>query len=460
MLKTALGRLVRRMRPGGDPIERCVPDVHHDIYHAFVAMYRFAAPFARGKRVLDAGCGTGYGDLYLCEHRAAKVTGVDVDRSAISYARSHFSHPNLRFECVPSNRYPFPDGSFDVVFSSNAIEHVADHQGYLREVRRVLAPGGVLLLITPVVEVSGQSDHPYHVTNLTPEQWMETLAPMFRHVGCFGDYLRAHPQHTVPWQLSPLVQRLAVHPLHRQIARPVRERIDRDLMFNPFGIWEGDFEVERCEPTTRAFNTSMTFIAVCTDGPVRDFADFEMRRAPRIWTEDELQVARFWRDFRRSFASYHRLFPAPSGNGAGGGWPEDVVWRAIPELWGPRRAVGEFLAPANAITGLRICFATFARENTGTANVRLLTEEGRELAASEADCAQLRDGEFHTVRFKTPVAVRPQERCRFEIWSDDCKTGNAVTVWTRYDCSQFEPGMTCAEAHGAWGGVVHEVLCE
>lgn len=456
--RALLSRLLRRLRPGGDPVERCVPDVRQDIYFAFLAMYRFALPLCRGRRVLDAGCGTGFGDLHLCEHGAAEVTGIDVDRRAIAYARSHFRHPRLRFAHVRSNHWPCADGSFDTVFSSNVIEHVADHLGYLREVKRALAPGGALVLITPVVETPGLSDHPYHVTNLTPEQWGETLGGIFRHVETFGVHLRAFPQHTVPWLLSPLVQHLAVHPLFTELAAPVRARIHRDLMFNPFGLWEGDFEVEPCAATTRAMSPSMGFVAVCSDAPLGDPARLTMRREPRAWTEEELGLARFWRELRRMFSDHWRLVTGGNGQAP----PEDAVWRAPPELWGERRVEQGFRAPegASAIAGLRICFATFARHNTGTVQVQLTDERGCERARAAVDCGALRDGAFHAVRFARPVPVRPGERLRFAVWSDEARPGNAVTVWTRFDCAAFEPGVTFAEADGAWGGVVHEVLCD
>lgn len=123
----------------------------HDyvIYLMHIATYRFAEDFARGQRVLDYGCGSGYGAAHIAEV-AEQVTAVDVAADAIDYARGQFSRENLGFEVIdPSRPLPFTDASFDVVLSFQVFEHVPDAGRYLAEIRRVLAPGGTLVLATP-----------------------------------------------------------------------------------------------------------------------------------------------------------------------------------------------------------------------------------------------------------------------------------------------------------------------
>ncbi|MFZ0089847.1 MAG: class I SAM-dependent methyltransferase, partial [Solirubrobacteraceae bacterium] len=89
-----------------------------------------------GQRVLDLGCGTG--DLTADLARAgAHVVGVDVAEGAVRRARAR--HPELDVRRAPIDcPLPFDDGSFDVVWSSEVIEHVADTARWLSEVRRVL----------------------------------------------------------------------------------------------------------------------------------------------------------------------------------------------------------------------------------------------------------------------------------------------------------------------------------
>lgn len=106
-----------------------------------------AAHVAAGDRVLDLGCGEGDLTAVLAQ-TGARALGVDVAPAALERARRR--HPQLTFGLTPiDGPLAFDDGSFDVVWSSEVIEHVADTARWLSEVRRVLVPGGRLLVTTP-----------------------------------------------------------------------------------------------------------------------------------------------------------------------------------------------------------------------------------------------------------------------------------------------------------------------
>jgi SAM-dependent methyltransferase len=78
----------------------------------------------------------------------AAPTGVDIAEAALN--RACAAHPDLDFRLAPiDGPLPFDDGSFDVVWTTEVIEHVADTARWLSEVRRVLVPRGRLLLTTP-----------------------------------------------------------------------------------------------------------------------------------------------------------------------------------------------------------------------------------------------------------------------------------------------------------------------
>ncbi len=99
-----------------------------------------------GERVLDIGCGAGDFTALLSE-AGAEAIGVDVARSALRRAGSR--HPGLDFRLAPiDGPLPFADNAFDLVWAGEVIEHVADTAQWLSEVRRVLVPGGRLLLTT------------------------------------------------------------------------------------------------------------------------------------------------------------------------------------------------------------------------------------------------------------------------------------------------------------------------
>jgi SAM-dependent methyltransferase len=102
---------------------------------------------AIGERVLDLGSGGGEFTAALAASGAIAV-GAEVASAAIERARKR--HPSLEFTLVPiDGPLPFDDGSFDAVWASEVIEHVADTARWLSEVRRVLAPRGKVLLTTP-----------------------------------------------------------------------------------------------------------------------------------------------------------------------------------------------------------------------------------------------------------------------------------------------------------------------
>ncbi len=100
-----------------------------------------------GDRVLDLGCGTG---MFTAAAAAAGASAVGIEVAEAALRRARAQHPSLDFRVAPiDGPLPLPDNAFDVVWASEVIEHVADTARWLSEVRRVLAPGGRLLLTTP-----------------------------------------------------------------------------------------------------------------------------------------------------------------------------------------------------------------------------------------------------------------------------------------------------------------------
>jgi phosphoethanolamine N-methyltransferase len=95
--------------------------------------------------VLDIGCGIGRVDQVLLSLGAAKVMAIDVAAPLVALARKRFTDPRITFQVIePEKPLPFPDASFDVVFTKDAWLHVLDKPALLREVHRVLKPGGRL----------------------------------------------------------------------------------------------------------------------------------------------------------------------------------------------------------------------------------------------------------------------------------------------------------------------------
>lgn len=94
--------------------------------------------------LLDVGCSVG-ATLLAARQRGWDAVGVDVSRNAVDVCRKN----GLKCHAVDGFDLPFPDQSFDVVSAWHVIEHVADVNVTLREWRRVLRPGGLLVIETP-----------------------------------------------------------------------------------------------------------------------------------------------------------------------------------------------------------------------------------------------------------------------------------------------------------------------
>lgn len=121
------------------------------IYLFHIATYNFALPHVAGKRVLDYGCGSGYGTHHLAAS-CASIVGVDIADEAIEYAVARYKANNLTYQRISradQAPLPFKDAEFDVVLSFQVIEHICGVAPYLSEIRRVLKPGGVFICATP-----------------------------------------------------------------------------------------------------------------------------------------------------------------------------------------------------------------------------------------------------------------------------------------------------------------------
>ncbi len=156
--------------------ERTVPGVPDETYwfERHVVAYRFAATRVAGCRVLDAGCGEGYGLALLRDAGATHVTGADLDSVTVAHARRTYGGDHIDVVECELMDLPLGDGSIDLTVSFQVIEHVHDVPGYLASLRRVTRPGGTVLLATPNrLTFTPDSDvpvNPFHVTEFTARE--------------------------------------------------------------------------------------------------------------------------------------------------------------------------------------------------------------------------------------------------------------------------------------------------
>jgi SAM-dependent methyltransferase len=231
--------------------ERIVPDeTEPGIVALHRKRYEFALPFCAGKDVLDLGCGVGYGTSLLGE-RAARAIGIDVDGDAIAYAVRRYAAPNVEFRRGDALALDLEDASVDVICSFETIEHVSDRDAYLREVRRVLRPGGAFLVSTPRAERTRlRPENPFHAVELAPADFEALLRRQFGEVELYG-------QRRLQTRRHRLLQRVDVLGLRKRL--PFLRRASRVLGTPPMAeVSSEDIVIER-----DALARATELVAVC-----------------------------------------------------------------------------------------------------------------------------------------------------------------------------------------------------
>ena len=170
-------------------VERAVPGGRGwgDLAAHHLARYLFAADHARGKRVLDAGTGSGYGASMLMAGGAAAVVGIDIDPIAVGHARERFAALGIEFAVDDCEAPLGLDGSFDLICSFENLEHLQQPEQFLAVASRLLAPDGLLLVSTPdraatAPFIDGRPRNPYHVHEWYREEFRSLLERHFDDV--------------------------------------------------------------------------------------------------------------------------------------------------------------------------------------------------------------------------------------------------------------------------------------
>jgi SAM-dependent methyltransferase len=170
-------------------VERLVPSepAWAEFAAAHLARYLFAAEHARGQRVLDAGCGSGYGCRILREAGATDVVGVDVDEETIRNARRNFGGPGIRFIVDDCETLESAGGPFDVICSFESIEHLRRPDEFLAAASRILGDAGTLVVSTPNRAwtppfVNGNPRNRFHVLEWYRDEFRALLQKYFQDV--------------------------------------------------------------------------------------------------------------------------------------------------------------------------------------------------------------------------------------------------------------------------------------
>lgn len=149
------------------------------VFQRSLLAYHAAAQRIAGD-VLEIGTGSGYGIEVVAPHARRFVT---LDKHAP--APELLARPDVEFRQAVVPPLDFPDESFDCVISFQVIEHIRDDRRFVREIHRVLRPGGRFIVTTPNAPMS-LTRNPWHVREYTAAELRRLLAPPFREVEALG----------------------------------------------------------------------------------------------------------------------------------------------------------------------------------------------------------------------------------------------------------------------------------
>lgn len=271
MIHSLFSREARRTTKGGS--FRPTGDFF-DLHGEHVARYVWAGQFLKNLRVLDAGCGHGYGSDYLAKRIATHVLGIDSDPSAISFALCNYTRHNLDFRVMDVTKILFPPESFDAIVSFEVIEHLSNVDNYLEGIYKTLKHGGVFIMSTPNREYTahfyqhGMSTLSlHHKREFYANELQDLLRRHFnlmetygeRHEGSFDKHMLDYYRYSSSCAIPPVLRKVFPRQVRSMWLRMKGSSAAPDLR----GKWK-DFQIIRVNNVSELDDRFPCQLYVCT----------------------------------------------------------------------------------------------------------------------------------------------------------------------------------------------------
>lgn len=168
--------------------ERLETFVYTENTNEHLHRYAMALELVAGKKVLDIASGEGYGTALLATI-AAEVCGVDIDAATVLHAADKYKATNLSFSVGHADAIPCKDNEFDVVVSFETIEHHDRHDAMMQEIKRVLKPGGILIVSSPDKQYYSDATgykNPFHIKELYKDEFENLIRKYFAYANFYS----------------------------------------------------------------------------------------------------------------------------------------------------------------------------------------------------------------------------------------------------------------------------------
>lgn len=171
--------------------ERVIPGISSNyMLQEELSKYKFATKFIKkNMKVIDLGCGTGYGTAYL-HKKGCEIIGIDINKEAVKFAAKKYGG-YANFSRASVDKTGYKDKEFDFAVSFEVIEHLKNPKKFLKEVKRILKKNSYFVLSTPntVIYSPGSKYHSiYHEKEFDYLELKKLLKSEFDKVSIFGQF--------------------------------------------------------------------------------------------------------------------------------------------------------------------------------------------------------------------------------------------------------------------------------
>lgn len=163
--------------------ERLVTTVREIGVIEHLQRYAIACDLVKGRTVLDIASGEGYGSNLLAKS-AKNVIGIDISKEAVAHASKKYIRENLEFKIGSCTSIPLAEKSVEIVVSFETLEHILEHEIFIKEIKRVLSHDGILIISTPERSNLGDKENEknkFHLKELYFSEFEMLIQPHFKN---------------------------------------------------------------------------------------------------------------------------------------------------------------------------------------------------------------------------------------------------------------------------------------